>query len=76
MAQLTIYIDDKTLERIERSAQKEHGSVSGWVRKRLNASLDSGWPAGYFEIFASLKENKIERPAQPPRKADRKRIAF
>ncbi len=64
MAQLTIYIDDDTLKRIEQSARKGKESVSGWVKKKLVTSLDSGWPAHYFELFGSLKNVPLERPKQ------------
>jgi hypothetical protein len=73
MAQLTIYIDDETLRRIEKSSRQEHSSVSSWVRKRLTASLNSGWPAGYFETFSSLKSSGLERPVQISAQSDRKR---
>ena len=63
MAQLTIYIDDKTLARIERSASQEKDSISRWVKKRLTASLDEkGWPAGYFEFLQSAPCKEIEIP--------------
>jgi hypothetical protein len=74
MAQLTIYIDDETLARVERSARKEKGSVSAWVKKRLTGSLSNDWPAGYFNVFGSLKEDgSFVRPPQPDARADRKR---
>ena len=73
MAQLTVYIDDETLKRIEFSARQEKGSVSSWVRRRLTTALDVGWPAGYFDLFGSLKNSGLERPAQIPWDKDRKR---
>ncbi|MBF0387817.1 MAG: toxin-antitoxin system, antitoxin component [Candidatus Omnitrophica bacterium] len=73
MAQLTIYLDDETLKRIEKSARQEKGSVSAWVKRRLTVSLEEGWPAGYFDLFGSLKEADLKRPAQLPSSADRRR---
>jgi hypothetical protein len=73
MAQLTIYIDDDTLAKIEKSAKREHGSISAWVKKRLAGSLAGSWPAGYFDVFGSLKNTGFVRPLQLDPKSDRKR---
>ena len=73
MAQLTIYIDDETLKKIERSARQHKDSISSWVKKRLNGSLSGDWPAGYFDVFGSLRDKGFSRPAQPDQKTDRKR---
>jgi len=76
MGQLTVYIDDPTLERIESAAHLEKESVSKWVKRRLAASLDKGWPTGYFDVFGSLKDASFSRPAQPAAGLDRKRAAL
>ena len=73
MAQLTIYLDDETLKKIGRSAKAEKDSVSAWVKRRLVTSLNSGWPAGYFDLFGSLKDVNLARPVQPSVKLDRPR---
>ena len=44
MPQLSLYIDDETLKKIEREAKKEKISLSKWVRKTLNKSLKKNWP--------------------------------
>ena len=73
MAQLTIYIDDETLKKIGKSARRNNNSVSSWVKERLSGSLAGDWPAGYFEIFGSLKDKGFARPEQPDPKTDRRR---
>ena len=73
MAQLTIYIDDETLGKIEKSARQNKNSISAWVKKRLTGSLASDWPAGYFDLFGSLRNKGFERPSQPDPKIDRRR---
>ena len=74
MAQLTIYLDDKTLDSITKSAKGEKDSVSRWVKKRLSASLETGWPEGYFNVFGALSKVDLERPKAPSWKDDRKRV--
>ena len=65
MAQLTIYIDDETLNKVEKSAKLAKVSVSRWVRDRLSSIIEAEWPEGYFELFGSLSTEDFERPEQP-----------
>lgn len=73
MAQLTIYLDDETRDRIEKAARDAETSVSSWVKERLVRTLDTEWPEGYFELFGTLADVDLERPPQPPAEADRER---
>lgn len=77
MAQLTVYIDEHTLKKINLAAKQEGESVSKWVKKRLEKSLvdAKGWPKGYFEWLDSLKNNPvdIEVPEDIDPKLDRPR---
>jgi hypothetical protein len=73
MAQLTIYIDDETLAKVEKAARKEKESISAWVKKRLSGALVSEWPKGFFDLCGSLKDTDFSRPPQPDWSLDRKR---
>ena len=64
MAQLTLYMDEETLKRIEKAAQKEHQSISMWVKNRLKHVLQTRWPEHYFELMGLLKKEKLTRPKQ------------
>lgn len=64
MAQLTIYLDDESIRRIEGAAARENSSVSGWVKRRLIQSLDDQWPQGYFDLFGSLSSTDLEEPSE------------
>ncbi|MBI2119965.1 MAG: toxin-antitoxin system, antitoxin component [Elusimicrobia bacterium] len=64
MAQLTVYIDDKTLKQIDIAAKREHTSISKWVKVRLSTALETKWPAHYFDLFGSLSKEDLERPKQ------------
>jgi hypothetical protein len=65
MAQLTIYLDDDSLRRIENAAEREKSSVSRWVKQRLLQSLEDQWPPRYFDLFGALGPGDLERPPQP-----------
>ena len=70
MAQLTIYLDESTLKKIEKAAREEKSSISKWAKKRLAYSLESKWPEGYFKVFGCLSDEEFERPAQLGFEAD------
>lgn len=65
MAQITLYMDDESLRRIEAAAEREKSSVSSWVKKRVLQSLEDQWPARYFEMLGTLGKDDLERPPQP-----------
>lgn len=66
MGQLTVYVDDTTLKRIEIAAKHEHESVSRWVKKHLVHALHHTWPKRYFDdVFGAAVGERFERPAQP-----------
>lgn len=73
MAQLTVYLDEATLSKIELAAKQSHVSISQWVKERLAGSLHRTWPEGYFTLFGSLSETRFERPRQPSLSKDARR---
>lgn len=58
MAQLTIYLDEKTQAKAKSAAKRANCSLSRWVREQLSAAADEGqsWPEGYFELFGSVRD--------------------
>lgn len=74
MPQISLYIDEPTLKKIETAAKLEETSLSQWVRSRLVTSLDTSWPEGYLALFGSLKDSNLQRPAQPKASQDAKRL--
>ncbi len=64
MAQLTVYLDDRTRTRIEVAARKARTSVSQWVKEQLTAALENRWPADYFELLGSLADSDLKRPPE------------
>ncbi len=76
MGQLTVYINDDILKKIEKAAKHEHTSISKWVKERLEKSFDQRWPGGYAEILGSLKGMNMKRPKQPPLSKDVRRASL
>ena len=70
MAQLTIYIDTKTIKKIEKAAKEENVSVSKWVREILELKLNNEWPASYFSLFGSLGDSDLQEAEEMDFKSD------
>jgi hypothetical protein len=64
MPQISLYIDEYTLKKVENRAKQENTSVSKWVGESIKKSISDEYPKGFFELFGSLKHIPFERPAQ------------
>ena len=56
MPQVSLYIDDATLRRIEIAAKTERLSLSKYVSMKLRKSLEDEWPEHYGELFGSIQD--------------------
>ncbi|MDP4610470.1 MAG: hypothetical protein NWT02_04730 [Opitutales bacterium] len=63
MAQLTIYIDEKTQAKAKQAAKRANRSLSSWACEQLSAAAEEGqsWPEGYFELFGSVQDPSFSR---------------
>lgn len=57
MPQLSLYIDDETLSRIETAAKINKTSISKWVSERLKESLANNWPENYGSLFGAVNDD-------------------
>jgi len=64
MSQLTIYLDEISMRDVRRSAKRDNVSVSLWARRRLCEAIRHTWPQDFFELFGSLRDSDLTRPAQ------------
>jgi hypothetical protein len=64
MAQITIYVDERTRRQIARAAKAARVSVSTWVRDKLAKAVREEWPPGYFDLFGSLRDAPIKPPPE------------
>lgn len=65
MPQISLYIDEETLKKIEKAVKKEHISISKWVGNNIKRSFNSEYPENYFNLYGSIKDETMvaERPA-------------
>ena len=70
MPQISLYIDESTLKKVETLAKNEHKSLSKWVRIKIKNAIEKTWPDNYFTLFGSVKDNQFERPKELELKSD------
>ena len=73
MSQLTIYLDQVTIQRVQSAARREHSSVSRWVKSKLATVLQDSWPKNYFSLFGALGDEDLARPEPLDRNLDHRR---
>ncbi|MCG6141038.1 MULTISPECIES: toxin-antitoxin system, antitoxin component [Leptospira] len=76
MPQLSLYIDQETLKKIELAAKKEKVSISQWVKGKLQSSFEKKWPDNYFQLYGSIEDESFKRPDSLSFKNDSKRETF
>jgi hypothetical protein len=59
MPQLSLYIDEETLSKIETAAKINKTSISKWVSERLKESLANSWPENYESLFGSVDDDSF-----------------
>jgi hypothetical protein len=59
MPQLSLYIDAKTLSKLQEAAKINNTSVSKWVNKKLKEELLHNWPDNYQSLFGSINDESF-----------------
>ncbi|TGN07227.1 CopG family transcriptional regulator [Leptospira ilyithenensis] len=70
MPQLSLYIDQETLKKIESAAKKEKVSISQWVKGKLQNSFEKKWPENYFMLYGAIDDDSFQQTKFPDFKAD------
>lgn len=76
MPQISLYVDEKTLKKVESAAKQCHLSISKWVAEQIKSKLDPVYPANYEKLFGSIKDDTFVRPKDLDLNTDTKRIDF
>jgi hypothetical protein len=59
MPQLSLYIDEETLAKIEVAAKINNTSISKWVSDKLKESLANSWPENYQSLFGAIDDDSF-----------------
>ncbi len=73
MPQISLYVNQEILEKIEKNAEEDNISISKWVREIIKKYLKNEYPEGFFDLFGSAKDDTMVRPRQIDFSADVKR---
>lgn len=73
MPQLSLYIDEDTLKKIELAAKIERLSLSKWVSSKLRDVIERSWPEGYGDLFGSITDENFSVPKDEDFSADAER---
>jgi hypothetical protein len=76
MPQISLYIDEETLKKVNKAALLSRVSISDWVSKKIKSSLKNSWPPEYFALFGSISDSSFKRPRQNHHKKDIEREAL
>lgn len=76
MPQLSLYLDQETLKKIELAAKREKVSISQWVKGKIQDSFEKKWPDHFFELYGSIDDTTFDKPKSLSLKNDNKRESF
>jgi len=76
MPQISLYVDRKTLDKIEQRARQEHSSISKWVGGNLRKLLVDGYPEDYFALFGAITDPTLKKPEASSFLKDARRVAI
>lgn len=62
MPQISLYIDEKTLKKVENAAKKQHTSISKWVAEQIRSHVEPTYPADFETLFGSVAEGDLSEP--------------
>jgi hypothetical protein len=65
MPQLSLYIDEDTLERLKRAAALEKVSLSKYVSRRIRESVIDSWPPNYDALFGAIEDESFAAGRTP-----------
>ncbi len=64
MPQISLYIDEETLEKLKAAAEREHTSISKWVADHIRKQVEPEYPPGYGALFGSIKDETFTAPKE------------
>lgn len=64
MPQISLYIDEKTLEQVSKSAKSENKSISNWVKSKIQKSLNDEWSEEFKSLIGSITDETFIKPEE------------
>lgn len=62
MPQISLYIDESTLKKVENAAKRQNISISKWVGEQIPSQLDPKYPCEFEKLFGSIDDESFIEP--------------
>ena len=64
MPQLSLYLDDATMDKLRNDASREGVSLSRHAARLIQADGSSRCPLGFFDLFGSVSDSTFVEPPE------------
>ncbi|GAB1455627.1 hypothetical protein MASR2M48_09340 [Spirochaetota bacterium] len=64
MPQISLYIDEKTLRKVEDAAMRQNTSISKWVAEQIRSKIEPKYPIDYETLFGSINDDTFVEPKE------------
>lgn len=64
MPQLSLYLDDGTMDKLRRDASREGVSLSRHAARLIRLDGASRWPAGFLDLYGSIDDEGFAEPPE------------
>ena len=75
MPQLSLYLDDETMDSLRKSAADRGVSLSRCASDAIRGNA-TAWPAGFWDLYGAVADPSFVRPQEPPFEFDAARRTF
>ena len=76
MPQLSLYLDNGTMEKLRRDASREGISLSRHAAHLIRLDGASRWPTGFLDLNGSVKDDSFAEPSELDWSLDARRPAL
>lgn len=66
MPQLSLYLDDSTMELLRGEAQRTGTSLSKYAGAVIRERSSNTWPQGFFNLYGCIDDETFEAPEELP----------
>lgn len=74
MPQISIYVDEKTLRKIENTALRQNVSISKWVAEQIRSKVEPVYPLNFEKLVGSIDDESFIRPIEQNFISDSQRL--
>jgi len=76
LPQISLYIDESTLRKVESAAARQNVSISKWVAEQIRAKVEPVFPKNFEALFGSVSDESFYRPFDLQSDTDSRREEF